>query len=160
MAPLEWARTPLEIDEFERTLESKGSCVSVNNRSTIFLVLLILINFASFLLSGIQSYGARELPSSFNESFYIAVSNFIILEAFLVGVPLLYVLNLNNTGAFMAVDCWVVATVALAVLLPMFIPKLVPRDETSRTRTVSLRKDRKSSASTFLTNYRTSAVNS
>ena len=126
LSPLRWIRTELDVDEFDRVVASEGTCSSTDSKSVVFWWLLLLINLLSYSFSGFQSYRARKLPSSFHESFYIAVSNFVILEVFLIEIPLLYALNINNTSAFMVVECWVTA---LAVLLPMFLPKLDPKDE-------------------------------
>lgn len=143
VSPLEWNRITLEVDAFGRTLESKGTCLGNDQTrtNTVFGVLVILINFFSFLINGFQSYKARELPSSFNESFYITVCNSVILEVFLIGTPLLSVLSVNSSAS-MLVGSWITATTAFAVLVPMFGPKILDKNKDGR---VSMAKSSKTS---------------
>ena len=61
----------------------------------------------------------------------LAVSNCVILEAFLIGIPLLSVLNVN-TSAFVVVGCWIIAIAALTILVPLFWPKISAKNQNDR----------------------------
>ena len=127
--PLKWTRIVEEVDIFERAVQSKGTCfasINYTDPSLYFGLVLVAVNLFAFIGSGYQSYVIRMLPSSFNESFYLALTNGMIVESFLMGIPVLTVLNINPT-AFMLVSVWIIVLVVIAVLLPMFGPKVTDK---------------------------------
>jgi gamma-aminobutyric acid type B receptor len=126
VAPLRWERVIVEEDMFGRPVESRGTCVhAVNNREsaeTTFLYLLAAVNVTALLFSNYQSYRARNLPNEFNETFYLAMTNLIILEGLVIGVPILFVVG-DDPAAFMLIRSLLVSIICLAMLVPMFLPK-------------------------------------
>ena len=125
VSPLQWYRGPLDIDRFGRVVSSRGGCFSIRDGDRVealFGFLIVGINLAALLLLNFQSYRSRNLPSEFNEGFYIAITNLIILEDMIIGIPLLFVAGSNPTILMFAKT--IVATIfCLAVLLPTFVPK-------------------------------------
>ena len=101
-----------------------GGCAKLTECPLPFFGLLVCLNLSAFILAGYQSFKSRHLPSVFNESFYMTVTICVILEAFLIGLPILVVVNVNNI-AFMVIGSWIITIAALAVLFPMFWPKIV-----------------------------------
>jgi hypothetical protein len=91
-------------------------------REIIFLFSLGAVNVAALLSSNYQSYRARELPSEFNETFYLAMTNLIILEGLALGAPILFVVG-DDPTSFMLIRSLLVSIICFAVLLPMFVPK-------------------------------------
>jgi 7 transmembrane sweet-taste receptor of 3 GCPR/Receptor family ligand binding region len=125
LEPLEWKRLVIEEDTFGRSIESRGTCWSLDSYvSKLFGSLLALFNFSAFCVVGVQSYRSRLLPNTFNETLPVSFAIGIILEAFLIGIPLLTVLK-RNVGAFMVVASWITAVSAMAVLLPLVVYKII-----------------------------------
>ncbi|CAB9517081.1 Gamma-aminobutyric acid (GABA) B receptor [Seminavis robusta] len=128
VGPLHWDRITLEEDVFGRTTKSRGTCYTFqeNKAGIVFGSLLVLVNLLAFLMAGYQSFKSRNLPTVFNESFYMTVTICIIVEAILIGLPIMVVVQ-ANTIAFMVIGSWLVTVAALAVLIPLFWPKIVGR---------------------------------
>ena len=95
-----------------------------------FLITLGVFNFAAVLLANYESYRTRKIPSDFNESFYLTLSMFCILESFLLGVPILF-LGYRSPTVFFVVASLLVSVMCLAILLPLFVPKLLMRRQKS-----------------------------
>ena len=123
IAPLQWSRqeSTTDIDEFGRSVSSFGSCQG-NDYSQIFVVLLLVFNFVLVAVANWQSYRGRNIPLSFNESLYIAISMASLLEVFLVGGPIL-ALVADNPPAMFLLSAVVVVFACLAILLPIYSPK-------------------------------------
>jgi hypothetical protein len=126
VAPLKWVRIIEAEDMFGQPIESRGTCLcSVNNREsaeTTFLCLLGVVNVTALLFSNNQSYRARALPSEFNETLYLAMTNLVILEGMVLGAPILYLVG-SDPASFMLIHSLLVSIICLAVLVPMFVPK-------------------------------------
>lgn len=130
VAPLTWTRRWIDnYDQFGRSIESYGTCYGGRNdvAQYVFMALIILINVAAILLSLYQSYQARNLPTDFNESYYIAVSTFSLLESMILGGPLL-VLVRDNPSADFLIKSVLVTIVCATILLFTFIPKYLQRN--------------------------------
>lgn len=124
IAPLEWVRIDLSnYDVFGRSRESYGKCASKDAAAeATFVTLLLIINLSAVVFSLYQSYLARNHPSQYNESYYVAIAMASKLEAILLGVPVLILLRDNPTASFL-VRSILVAIICCAILLPMFVPK-------------------------------------
>lgn len=124
--PLEWERLPVTTNKYGQVTSSRGTCLHVETNSStdwIFFGLLLALNVVALLLSNYVSFKARLLPSDFNESKHIFLSNVILLEAFIIGTPVLLMVR-NMRGASVAlVRALLNAILCLGVLLPIFIPK-------------------------------------
>jgi hypothetical protein len=112
-----------------------GEPRAVDNRESaemIFLFSLGAVNVAALLFSNYQSNRARSLPSEFNETFYLAMTNLIILEGLVLGAPILFVVG-DDPPSFMLIRSLLVSTICLAVLGPIFVPKFTQaKDEKAR----------------------------
>jgi hypothetical protein len=126
VAPLRWERVIVEEDMFGQPVQSRGTClIAVNDREStemIFLCLLIAVNVTALFLSNYQSYRARKLPSEFNETLYLAMTNLVILEGMVLGAPILFIVG-DDPSSFMLIRSLLVSIICLAVLVPMFVPK-------------------------------------
>jgi hypothetical protein len=132
-APLIWDRRFLDIyDKFGRSIESIGMCTpSENQHSTIYLSLIVVINISVLVFATYQAYVARKLPSEYSESTYIAIAMGSFLEAFVLGVPLLFTASSDPSTNFLIKSLLVAAT-SISVLLPIFLPKYVQRNVNQR----------------------------
>ncbi|CAB9505002.1 Gamma-aminobutyric acid (GABA) B receptor [Seminavis robusta] len=102
VAPLQWTRQFTDsLDPYGRPLESYGSCTASNDNTKWFLLPLLAINFFAVLLSNIQIFLSRNLPRNLNESKEVAFSMLMLLEACLVGIPVLIVVNESPTARFL-----------------------------------------------------------
>jgi hypothetical protein len=140
VAPLKWERIIKAEDMFGQPLESRGTCFSSvyyrDRTETIFLCLLGAVNFMALLCSNYQSYRARALPSEFNETVYLAMTNFIILEGMVLGAPILSLVG-SDPASFMLINSLLVSIICLAVLGPMFVPKFNKAKDEKARRSVS-----------------------
>jgi len=138
-APWKFARVPVttNVDEFGRSVESYGSCRGVRpslvdgelvngdtDKSLYFVITLFGMNFLLVLLSCYQSYLTRNMPSEFNELFYLSLTVSSFAETFLVVGPLLVFVEDIPTANYV-VRCSLVVLVCLAILLPMFLSKII-----------------------------------
>ena len=95
----------MEEDAFGQLVESRGTCiVAVNNHAEMtFLFSLGAINVAALLFSNYQSYRARSLLNEFNETFYLAMTNLIIVEGLVLGAPILFIVG-DDLTSFMLIQ--------------------------------------------------------
>jgi gamma-aminobutyric acid type B receptor len=87
------------------------------------------------LFSNYQSYRARSLPSEFNETFYLAMTNLIILEGLVLGAPILFIVG-DDPTSFMLIRSLLVSIICFAVLLPIFVPKFTHAEDVESRRQV------------------------
>jgi hypothetical protein len=141
VAPLKWERVIVEEDVFGQPIESRGTClasIQQGSTETIFLSLLGLVNLSALLVSIYQSYRNRNLPSEFNEAFYLLMTNLAILEGMVVGAPILFLAE-KDPASSMLIRSLLVCIICLAVLLPMFLPKFTKTEDEKAKRSVSTR---------------------
>jgi hypothetical protein len=141
VAPLKWERIIEAEDMFGQPLESRGTCFSSvyyrdNTAETKFLCLLGAVNVMALLCSNYQSYRARALPSEFNETLYLAMTNLVILEGLVLGAPILSLVG-SDPASFMLINSLLVSIICLAVLGPMFVPKFNKAEDEKAKRSVS-----------------------
>mmetsp|Transcript_6448 Transcript_6448/g.10693 ORF Transcript_6448/g.10693 Transcript_6448/m.10693 type:complete len:961 (-) Transcript_6448:502-3384(-) len=125
--PLTWTRVEVKsYDLFGRNVETFGACRGQDpGRATSRVVLscLVALNFVAVSCVTHQAYLTRDMPSQFKESFYLFLCLAILLEAFLLGVPILFMVGSRPTAAF-TVQSLLVAAICIAIMLTMFVPKL------------------------------------
>jgi hypothetical protein len=140
VAPLRWERVIVEEDMFGQPVESRGTCYNAvskgERKEAIFLLLLGAVNVTALLLSNYQSYRARSLPSELNETFYLAMTNLVILEGMVIGVPILFVVG-DDPTSFMLIRSLLVSIICFAVLVPMFVPKFTQAKDNKAKRHVA-----------------------
>jgi len=145
--PVGWTRTVVVEDRFYRPLVTHGVCFEWEGKgkrsmnSWIFMGMLFFINITAMCFLNYESWKARTLPSLFNESFYIAVTNIIILEVFVFMIPVLVIGGSNSPTSALVVRCLVDSVVALAVLVTIFVPKISKGTQEDRRFVETLRSD-------------------
>jgi hypothetical protein len=72
----------------------------------------------------------------YSETFYLAMTNLVILEGMVLGAPILFVVA-NDPTSFMLIRSLLVCIICLAVLLPMFVPNFTKTEDEKARRTVS-----------------------
>jgi len=133
---LSWTRRVVDVDVYGRVIESSGTCYS--SHTAPFLVPLIAINCCALIMALWQAYIGRGMATEFSESKYIAMATVCIFQAFVMGVPIIYISE-KQTTAFFFVTSVIILIICFSVLLLIFVPKyLIMHD-----------KDRSSVESTF-----------
>lgn len=132
VAPLRWTRVEvMNYDQFGRSFESYGTCYAHQHDGALaFACTLVVINLLVVLFANYQGYQSRHVPSAFNETFYLALSMAGVLEAFLIGIPLVFLARDNPTAMFM-IAAVLISWVCLAILLPTFLSRLVVHHRSS-----------------------------
>lgn len=123
IAPLEWNRVPASsTDIFDRPIESYGICS--NGDSLPFVIAILIFNISALLVANWWAYQARNIETEYHESRYIAISMASVLQAWCMGIPILIVVWENPQAKFF-VEAGIIFITALAVLLLIFIPKML-----------------------------------
>jgi len=124
ISPLKWERVYTDArDDFGRELYSNGMCRLNSNKDIAYVVFLVIINLAVLLLANIQAYQARAITVEFSESQYIAIINASILQAGIIGGPLLVIAG-DDPTAFVLVTVGGIFVVCMSTLFLIFIPKM------------------------------------
>ena len=97
----------------------------------IFLVPLVLVNVIVLVLATFQTYKAKDLPTEFSETRYLALSMLSMSETFILGATTIVAVMDNPTGLFLVVSI-LISIVCLSILLPMFVPKYHQRNKSER----------------------------
>eukprot|EP00541_Cyclophora_tenuis_P014354 CAMPEP_0116555830 /NCGR_PEP_ID=MMETSP0397-20121206/8362_1 /TAXON_ID=216820 /ORGANISM="Cyclophora tenuis, Strain ECT3854" /LENGTH=347 /DNA_ID=CAMNT_0004081139 /DNA_START=204 /DNA_END=1247 /DNA_ORIENTATION=+ len=124
LSPLRWVRyeekDPRTVDPYGRSTESFGHCAGSNS---IYWMVLGAFNFMTVVFANYQSYVARNIPTDFNESLYVAISMASLLECFLIGAPLLFLVDKGNPAAAFIVQAVLIAFGCASLLLPIYLHK-------------------------------------
>ena len=121
--PLEWERVSSGRSETGE-LESYGHCTASGNVSVVMLSLIGGINLCALVAANVLSYQTRDLGVSFNESKYVGLAMASILQAVLIGCPLLFLAD-DNTIARYVVRSILVFVICISVQLFIFVPKIM-----------------------------------
>ncbi|CAB9523899.1 Metabotropic glutamate receptor 3 [Seminavis robusta] len=121
--PLVWERKiEHSRDRFDRPTSSYAICSSNSQTlETLFGALLLAINFVALALANWESYKGRDLPTEFNETSRIAMSMFFLIEAIIIGSPILLAAQGNPAATFLVKAVLIFCT-CLAIIGPMFLP--------------------------------------
>ena len=120
--PYRWERTPQVTDSFGNVLMSRGKCTG-NDQTIIFVMCIIGVNAVVLLLALYQAYQARAITVEYSESTYIGYAMVSMFQVFLIGTPLLFLLNENQT-TFVYGCLAIVSGTSVTVLGFMFVPKV------------------------------------
>ena len=126
LSPLTWQRYFVgRVDKFGRELESLGTCTgSSRDDWTPYLGVLLAINGTMVFLASYQSYRARSISVEFSESKYVGMILTAILQALVIGIPIIVIVSENPTATFV-VESSLVFILCGTILLCMFIPKML-----------------------------------
>ena len=130
--PLQWTRNYSSKDQYGRGVETFGTCSFAAGSSRVFLLLLAIFNGLVVVFANYQSYIGRNNPTEFNESSHVAISMASLLECFLVGGPILILVDKSPVADF-SVKTILIFVSCCAILLPMFIPKFSAQPGPRRT---------------------------
>eukprot|EP00804_Cyclotella_cryptica_P011025 CCRYP_017488-RA/>CCRYP_017488-RA protein AED:0.30 eAED:0.30 QI:710/1/0.9/1/0.44/0.3/10/542/659 len=117
--PRVWHRT--EPDDYHN---SEGYCAASGEAKYIFVALIGAVNLLALILANMQAFRARRITTEFSESSYVMMTMVSLLQALLISIPLL-VLVQDNEIVFYFVMFVLIFTVTTATLGLMFGPKIV-----------------------------------
>lgn len=104
---------------------SFGSCrMGRTDVSVAMAVSVAVVDLLALLLANLQAYKARNIKTDFNESGHVGIAMLSILQIFLVGTPLVFLVTDNPPAQFFVLAA-MVSVVCLSVLLLIFVPKIM-----------------------------------
>mmetsp|Transcript_19228 Transcript_19228/g.27810 ORF Transcript_19228/g.27810 Transcript_19228/m.27810 type:complete len:845 (+) Transcript_19228:42-2576(+) len=124
--PLKFDRDiDVTIDAFGRKTSSVGSCRSDSRGggALLYAMLLLAVNLSCVILANVQAYLVRGISTEFQESSYIAIGMAGMLQMWIVGVPLLFLVR-DSPQAYFAVWSLVLFVPSISLNLLMFVPKI------------------------------------
>lgn len=112
-------------DKFGRSTSAYHSCFpeDATSRDLAFLLLILVINLVALLYANVEAFRGRSIRTQYSESKFIGLTMLILLQAFIIGIPLFFVAYDNPTARFI-VSSSLAFILCIAVLLPMFLPKI------------------------------------
>ena len=134
-------------DQWNRVYKSfYGSCVSSTDAAggaLPYIIILMITNCISVIIANVQAYEGRFIDVEFQESKYIALATASMLQAFVIGIPVVVLLKEDPRAIFIVVSMLIFIT-CTAVLLLLFVPKvgyLREYDKTKKSRADSASSD-------------------
>ena len=123
--PLTWTRILTSENEsygtcWANTSSNDDGAVAVK----VFVGLLVAVNGSAVILANVQAYRARDISDDFSESKYIGIAMACILQIFLVGIPLLFLVH-ESPPAFFFIIVSIIFVIAMSMLLLIFVPKFI-----------------------------------
>jgi len=109
-------------DGWNRVISTYGSCQS--DDAFPYLFVLMLVNMGVLVIANWQAYRARNLQSEFAESKYIGLILGSMLQATIMGIPILFIVR-ENPQAFYLLLVFTIFFICLSCLLFIFAPKMV-----------------------------------
>lgn len=133
--PIHYARSwGMTTDLWNRPTDSVGMCKSqseTGGQSALpYVITLVIIDLGAVVIANIQAYKARDLETEFSESKSIAWVLVSILQASVIGFPVMILTKLQNDPTVSyVVSTLLVFVLSLAILLLIFTPKFIHHRE-------------------------------
>jgi gamma-aminobutyric acid type B receptor len=125
--PLQWEINTQDSDD--ENSSSFGTCTFKNGIAdtigSIVFSLLTLGNILALVLALVEAYRGRNIIVEYNESRYILMASICILQALLVGFPVLLLVEDQEQALTYFITSTVTFTVCISILLFLFVPKIV-----------------------------------
>ena len=119
--PLHWVRKVIDYNDDGSARSSIGSCQS--EYSTLFLILLAILIASSLFYGNYLAYKTRNVPDEFAEGKWIAISLMVMLEALLLGIPVIVISSTDPTASFIVTfSC--ILIMAMGTVCFLFCPKI------------------------------------
>ena len=146
--PLQWERNEIE----GQVNQSYGACRAADGPVSVAMICVVgIVNLSAFLVVCYQAYRARDVSDEFSESRNLGVALFSWVQLFLIGIPVLFLIDKDNPSARYFITAGLTFAVCMSMLLLIFVPILVQQRRaeqrlTSEVRSRELRQDSLSSA--------------
>jgi hypothetical protein len=124
--PMQWERLPLDGDDVNDELhlgevDTYGACVG--EHALVYFSVLVACNLVLSLTAVIQAYECRKVSTEYSESIWIGGALFCILQVWLIGLPVLRLLD-DNPKAYFCVKTGIAFCTSTSTLLILFVPKM------------------------------------
>lgn len=119
--PLTWSRLPVDDQEWN----TYGTCLRYEGTtSTVMIVLVAVVNIGALLLASWQAWKARKISDEFSESKNLGIALFSWVQLFVVGFPVLFLIDNDNTTAKYFLQIGLLFAVCMSMILIIFVPIL------------------------------------
>jgi hypothetical protein len=122
LEPPSWEREVSLVDQFGRDVETMGICNYGNGLP--YALVLAIVFFGVLAYACYEAYVARKVSTEFAESEYIALVLVAIVLVSFMGVPVMIIAQ-DEPRARVFVSAGIVFIVCLAILLLIFVPKIL-----------------------------------
>jgi len=120
--PLVWQRFEVNGESWN----TYGICVSSSqSRVNAFLVVSAVLNLSALGLAIVQAWRARTISDEYSETKSIGLAIYSWLQVLLIGLPVLFLIDKDNTGARYFLLVALIFLVCMSMLLIIFIPLFV-----------------------------------
>jgi len=125
ISPLVYVRTYLPgTDDWNRVLATYGTCRTSGDASSVpYIAVLVTINVIVLIITNVQSFQARNMPTDFQESKYIGLADAFVLQAAIIGVPVA-AMSTDDPRVMYMILTTVIGVCCLALLGFIFVPKI------------------------------------
>uniref|UniRef100_A0A7S4AFU2 G-protein coupled receptors family 3 profile domain-containing protein n=1 Tax=Pseudo-nitzschia australis TaxID=44445 RepID=A0A7S4AFU2_9STRA len=120
--PLTFEIQIVRVDEFDRPLETYPYCSK--KTSLCYLIPLVVLNMTSAIIAIYEAWRARKIATEFSESQYIFKALISILLVVFIGGPITFIAN-DNPNALAFISSVIIFVSVSAILLFMFVPKIL-----------------------------------
>ena len=115
-SPLQWQREVMATSSEGYVTKSRPVCVS--STTSTFLPLMIGVQVVCFLLDCVLAFKSRNVPGAFNEGKFITLAILNQAELFLIGLPMLMMLQSDGTVYLLLKTVFVAMQVRLLCCFP------------------------------------------
>lgn len=129
--PIKWAR-----NEAEEPWNTYGSCRFLKDKGAdgkIMMILVAALNILALFVATFQAYLARKIADEFSESKRIGVALFCWCQLFLIGGPVLFLIDNDNPDAKYFIHVILLFLVSMSMLLVIFVPLLTQQNLSTTT---------------------------
>jgi 7 transmembrane sweet-taste receptor of 3 GCPR/5'-nucleotidase, C-terminal domain len=116
--PLRWVVKHVEKEPWNQY----GTCVTKGATGMTLLSLTVLFNVVALLIACHQAYKAKDISDEYSESKHLGIALFGWVEIVLVGFPVLFLIQQDNTNAKYFLEVILISCISLSMLLIIFLP--------------------------------------
>ena len=122
--PLRWVREdlPEAVPNEFGMVDTYGACRGQGTGWLAFPFILFAVNIGMCIIAIGQTFKCRFMELEYNEMQWMPLALFPFVEVWLVGVPILFIVQDNPTGTFIVLTLMIIVTTVVA-LLAIFAPK-------------------------------------
>ena len=124
--PLTYVRVPTGIVQQSNgliILESAGRCESQKYPSWVWIVPLLILHLGLMVTTNVLLYQVRNVATRYQEQKHVGLASLLVLEVFLVGIPILFAVKDNPTASYF-VFLGIILLNDLSILSCIFGPKV------------------------------------
>jgi len=109
-------------DGWNRKIQDHGVCDFFLNKK--FQIPNLVLIFVLLALANFEAFKARNIDVEYSESKYITAITILILQAFIIGIPIIILTQEKAKPTYLAMII-LISSICMGVLLLIFIPKVI-----------------------------------